>query len=135
MYLNLACFAAIVLVIGLWTTDRAVLIPAVIASGTFIGVNDTVTTQAVMTVSHIERPIASAGYGFVRFIGGGIAPYAAGRLAVDLNIHAPFLIGAGVAALGLAILATGHRRLRDAEGGQEEAVPAPAGTFALAGQG
>ena len=37
MYANLAAFAVIVLVIAIWTTDRAVLIPAVIASGIFIG--------------------------------------------------------------------------------------------------
>ena len=46
MYANLAAFAVVVLVIAIWTTDRAVLIPAVIISGIFIGVNNTVTTQA-----------------------------------------------------------------------------------------
>ena len=33
MYANLAAFAGLVLVIAIWTTDRAVLIPAVIISG------------------------------------------------------------------------------------------------------
>ena len=61
MYLNLAAFAVVVLVIAIWTTDNAVLIPAVIASGIFIGINNTVTIQAVMTVSPVERPVASAG--------------------------------------------------------------------------
>jgi MFS transporter, ACDE family, multidrug resistance protein len=125
MYLNLACFAIDVLIIGIWTTDRAVLIPAVIASGIFIGVNNTVTTQAVMTVSPVSKPVASAAYGFVRFIGGGIAPYVAGRLAVDLNVHVPFLIGAGVGALGIAVLASGHRLLHDAETAAQEPVPVP----------
>ena len=77
MYANLAAFAVVVLVIAIWTTDNAVLIPAVIISGIFIGVNNTITTQAVMTVSPVEKPVASAAYGFVRFIGGGLAPYAA----------------------------------------------------------
>ena len=83
MYLNLAAFAVVVLVIAIWTTDVAVLIPAVIVSGVFIGINNTVTTQAVMTVSPVERPVASAAYSFVRFIGGGLAPTppAAGRRA------------------------------------------------------
>lgn len=40
MYLNLlAGFAALMLVIAIWTTDNAVLIPAVIMSGIFIGIN------------------------------------------------------------------------------------------------
>jgi ACDE family multidrug resistance protein len=65
MYANLTVFAIIVLVIAIWTTDRAVLIPAVIASGIFIGVNNTITIQAVTTVSPVERPVASSAYGFV----------------------------------------------------------------------
>ena len=95
MYVNLAVFAVIVLVIAIWTLDRPVLIVATILSGIVIGVNNTVTTQAVMTVSPVERPVASAAYGFVRFIGGGLAPYVAGRLVLAVNIHFPFYLGAG----------------------------------------
>jgi MFS transporter, ACDE family, multidrug resistance protein len=122
MYANLAAFAVVVLVIAIWTTDRAVLIPAVIASGIFIGVNNTITTQAVMTVSPVERPVASAAYSFVRFIGGGLAPYVAGRLVVDAGIHVPFFIAAGVVAAGIAVLATAHRLLGDAERVQAQQV-------------
>ena len=122
MYANLAAFAVIVLVIAIWTTDRAVLIPAVIASGIFIGVNNTITTQAVMTVSPVERPVASSAYGFVRFIGGGLAPYAAGRLVLAAGIHVPFFIAAAAIVAGIGILATGHRLLADAEKVQAEQV-------------
>jgi MFS transporter, ACDE family, multidrug resistance protein len=115
MYLNLFLFALVILAIAIWTTDRAVLIPAVIVSGIFIGVNNTVTTQAVMTVAPVEKPVASAAYSFVRFIGGGLAPYAAGRLVVALNIHVPFFIAAGALIVGIAILATGHSLLGEAE--------------------
>jgi len=125
MYANLFLFAVIILVIAAWTTDRAVLIPAVILSGIVCGVNNTVTTQAVMTISPVERPVASAAYSFVRFIGGGLAPYAAGRLVIALNIHVPFFIAAGVVAAGIVILTTVHRMLADAERVQAEHV-APA---------
>jgi ACDE family multidrug resistance protein len=124
MYVNLAAFAAIILVIAIWTTDRAVLIPAVIASGIFIGVNNTITTQAVMTISPVERPVASAAYSFVRFIGGGLAPYAAGRLVLALNIHVPFFIAAGAVVIGIVILTTARRMLADAERVQAEEVAA-----------
>jgi MFS transporter, ACDE family, multidrug resistance protein len=126
MYLNLAAFAVVVLVIAIWTTDNAVLIPAVIVSGVFIGINNTVTTQAVMTVSPVERPVASAAYSFVRFIGGGLAPYVAGRLVIALNIHVPFYIASGAILLGIVILSTGHRLLADAERVQAEQVMAHA---------
>ena len=124
MYLNLAAFAVVVLVIAIWTTDNAVLIPAVIVSGIFIGINNTVTTQAVMTVSPVERPVASAAYSFVRFIGGGLAPYVAGRLVIALNIHVPFYIASGAIVLGIIILSTGHHLLADAERVQAEQVGA-----------
>ena len=126
MYANLAAFAVVVLVIAIWTTDRAVLIPAVIISGIFIGVNNTVTTQAVMTVSPVEKPVASAAYSFVRFIGGGLAPYAAGRMVLAFNIHFPFFIGAGAILAGIGILATAHGLLSEAERVQAMQVTGPA---------
>ncbi len=122
LYLNLTLFAIDVLVIALYTTNRTVLIVAVIVSGAFIGINNTVTTQAVMTVAPVERPVASAAYGFIRFIGAGLAPYVAGRLAATYGVHLPFYIGAGVVVVGIVILSTGHRLLSAATH-QEPAAP------------
>jgi nucleotide-binding universal stress UspA family protein len=99
-----------------------VLIPAVIISGIFIGVNNTVTTQAVMTVSPVEKPVASAAYSFVRFIGGGLAPYAAGRLVLAAGIHFPFFIAVGAIVVGIVILTTAHGLLAEAERVQVEQV-------------
>src|SRR5579862_8633412 len=130
MYANLFLFALLVLGIAIWTLDKPVLIVLTIASGVVCGVNNTVTTQAVMTVSPVERPVASAAYSFVRFIGGGLAPYVAGRLVVDVNIHFPFYIGAGVVIVGIGILASGHKLLGEAERVQAEAVQPSAATAA-----
>ncbi|GLZ03071.1 hypothetical protein Acsp03_05380 [Actinomadura sp. NBRC 104412] len=125
LYGTLALFTLDVVVIAVFTDSVPVLVTAVIVAGAFIGVNNTVTTQAVMTVAPVERPVASAAYGFVRFIGGGLAPYAAGRLAEHFNVHVPFAVGAGAILVGVAILATGHRDLVRAERNQD-AVDAPA---------
>src|SRR6185437_6191782 len=54
LYLNLALFAIDVLVVGIFIHSQTVLIVAVILSGIFIGTNNTITTQAVMTVSPVE---------------------------------------------------------------------------------
>jgi MFS transporter, ACDE family, multidrug resistance protein len=124
MYFNLGIFALITLGIAIWTLNRPALIVLVIVSGIFCGVNNTVTTQAVMTVSPVERPVASAAYSFVRFIGGGLAPYVAGRLVIDVNIHFPFYIGAGAIVLGMVILATAHNLLGEAERNQAAAAEA-----------
>jgi MFS transporter, ACDE family, multidrug resistance protein len=115
LYLNLSLFAVNVLVIAIWITSRSVLIVAVIVSGLFIGINNTVTTQAVMTVSPVERPVASAAYGFIRFIGAGLAPYAASRMVTSFNLHVPFYVGAAAVVVGIGVLASGHRFLSAAE--------------------
>jgi MFS transporter, ACDE family, multidrug resistance protein len=124
MYVNLGVFALLTLGIAIWTLDKAALIILVILSGVVCGVNNTVTTQAVMTVSPVERPVASAAYSFVRFIGGGLAPYVAGRLVLAENIHFPFYIAAGVVVLGIVILSTAHSLLGEAERNQAAAAEA-----------
>ncbi|MES1246285.1 MAG: MFS transporter [Actinomycetota bacterium] len=111
LYLNLALFSVDVLAIGVFIHSQATLIVAVILSGIFIGTNNTITTQAVMTVAPVERPIASASYGFIRFIGGGIAPWAAGKIAAAHGDHLPFYIGAASIAAGILVLASGRRYL------------------------
>ncbi|MFF7333849.1 MFS transporter [Streptomyces sp. NPDC008150] len=128
LYLNLTLFALDVLAIAIWTDHRATLIVCVIVAGAFIGINNTITTQAVMTVSPVERPTASAAYGFVRFIGGGLAPYVAGRIAEHSGLHAPFYVGAAAVAAGIVVLSTGHSLLARAEETQrdEAAGPPPA---------
>lgn len=103
--------------IGVWTTDRAVLVTCVVITGAFIGMNNTLVTSAVMTVAPVPRPVASAAYGFVRFFGAGLAPYAASTLAADLNIHVPFYLAAVSALVAVPVLLTA-RRLID--------TPAPA---------
>ncbi|MGH1564116.1 MFS transporter [Mumia sp. DW29H23] len=120
LYANLAVFGVLVLLIGLFVEQRTVLIVAVIATGVVIGVNNTVTTQAVMTISPVERPIASAAYGFVRFIGGGLAPFFAGKLVERFDMHVPFYVAAVVVVIGIGILATAHQALNAAEAAQAE---------------
>ncbi|MEU6344136.1 MFS transporter [Streptomyces sp. NPDC046977] len=122
LYANLALFALTVLAIAIWTDHPAVLIVCVIVAGVFIGVNNTVTTQGVMTVSPVDRGVASAAYGFVRFIGGGLAPFAAGKLVEAFNVHVPFYIGAGALVLGIVILSTAHGLLGRSERLQAEQV-------------
>jgi ACDE family multidrug resistance protein len=115
LYVNLALLAIDLVVIAAFTSSQITLIVAVIVSGAFVGLNNTLTTQSVMLVAPVERPIASAAYGFVRFIGGGLAPYCAARLAASLNVHVPFYLGAGTVVLAIVILTTGHSELTRAE--------------------
>src|SRR3954452_6756107 len=115
LYGALGFFAGLLLLIGLFTDVRWALIACVVASGIVVGINNTLTTQAVMLVSPVERPVASSAYGFVRFIGGGLAPFVAGRMVEAWNIHVPFIVAAGAVLLGIVVLSTGHRMLSRAD--------------------
>jgi MFS transporter, ACDE family, multidrug resistance protein len=120
LYGALALFAVDLLVMSLGADRVAVLVTTVVLSGAFIGINNTLTTQAVMLVSPVERPIASAAYGFVRFLGGGLAPFAAGKLAEHFGVHVPFAVGAVAVVAAVGVLSTGHRMLADADSGLDE---------------
>jgi MFS family permease len=135
LYVNLALFAVDVLLIGIFIHSKTALIVLVILSGVFIGTNNTITTQAVMTVAPVERPIASASYGFIRFIGGGIAPWAAGKIAGAHGDHLPFYIGAVTIVAAIGVLASGHRLLDRAEAVQALPEPLDSEADLLLGEG
>ncbi|HET9499259.1 MAG TPA: MFS transporter [Marmoricola sp.] len=114
----LSLFALDLVMMAVWTDSKAVLIVGVIVAGAFLGINNTVITQAVMGAAPVERPVASAAYSFVRFSGGAVAPWLAGKLGEHVSVHAPFWMGAGAVAIGVVILAAGRRHL-----GQHHAAP------------
>jgi predicted MFS family arabinose efflux permease len=107
----LTLFALDLVAMAVWTDSKLVLVLGVIVAGAFLGVNNTVITQAVMGAAPVERPVASAAYSFVRFSGGAVAPWLAGRLGEDVSIHAPFWMGAAAVTVGAAILFSGRRHL------------------------
>lgn len=123
-YVNFFLMALDLLVIAVWTGHKPVLIVAVVVSGAFIGLSNTLMTQAVMQVSPVDRSVASAAYGFVRFIGGGLAPFCAGKLAAHFDDHVPFYLGAAALLLAIGVLASGHRLIAAADGGGHGGPPA-----------
>jgi ACDE family multidrug resistance protein len=124
LYGNFVLMAVDLALIGVFPDNRTVVILAVIVAGAFIGVNNTLVTTAVMSVAPVERPVASATYGFVRFIGGGLAPFVAGKLVEHFNAHVPFILAAAVVALAALVLSTVHAALDRADRG-EIAQPEP----------
>lgn len=114
LYVSLFLLSVDIAVMAVWTDKPAVLIGAVIASGAFLGLNNTLVTETVMTVAPVPRPVASASYSFVRFLGGGVAPYVAGKLAASYNDHVPFFVGACAVFFGVFVLATAHRLITKA---------------------
>lgn len=107
----LMLFAGDLVVMALFTDSHAVLVVCVIVAGAFLGVNNTLVTEAVMLASPVERSTASAAYSFVRFVGGAIAPWLAGKLGETISPHMPFWVGAVATVLAVAVLSTGRRVL------------------------
>jgi predicted MFS family arabinose efflux permease len=144
LYVSLVLVAAVLAVIGIWPGNPPVVIITVIASGALIGLNNTLVTTAVMSISRVPRGTASATYGFVRFIGGGLAPYAAGRMVETFNVHVPFLVGTCTVLAGAALLATVRPALDaadaaevladGADGADGQPGPVPVAGSAPAGQ-
>lgn len=119
----LVVVAVLLALIGTFPGMRWVVIVAVILSGAVVGLNNTLVTTAVMSISPVPRNVASATYGFVRFIGGGLAPFAAGLLAEGFSAHVPFLLGAVVVLAGAVLLQTVRADLDRADA--EAANPGP----------
>jgi ACDE family multidrug resistance protein len=102
--ITLAAFAVLLAVMGAAHASQTALIVAVIAAGTLLGIVNTLMTQLVMESAPVARPVASAAYSFVRFCGGAIAPFVAGKLAEHVSAGSPFYLGAGMTAIAVGVL-------------------------------
>ncbi len=116
----LVLFAADLAVMAVWTDSTEVLVVGIIVAGAFLGINNTLITQAVMGAAPVERGVASAAYSFVRFSGGAVAPWLAGRLGEEVSVHAPFWMGAAAVAVSAAIMVVFRSSVR------QESSPEPA---------
>lgn len=110
----LALFAVDLAVMAALAEHEPVVAVGIVAAGAFLGVTNTLVTEAVMGAAPVERPVASAAYSFVRFTGGAIGPYVALKLAEHVDVHAPFWFGAAAVAVGVVIVAAGTRTINRA---------------------
>jgi MFS transporter, ACDE family, multidrug resistance protein len=116
----------VLLVMGIAHASQAALIICVICSGMFFGITNTLMTQVVMESSPVDRPIASSAYSFVRFCGGAIAPFVAGKLSEHVSTQAPFFLGAAMTAIAVGLLVFYRRSLvpiRRPAGPEDDARP------------
>lgn len=103
----LALFGLDLAAMALLADHEPVIATGIVVAGAFIGINNTLVTEAVMGVAPVERPVASAAYSFVRFTGGAVGPYVALKLAENVDLHAPFWFGAVAVAVGVGIVSAG----------------------------
>ncbi len=96
--------AALLVVMGMLHASQTALIVCVVVSGAFLGITNTLMTQVVMESAPVARPIASSAYSFVRFCGGAVAPFVAGKLAEHVSVQAPFYLGAVMTAIAVGLV-------------------------------
>lgn len=108
----LLLFALLLFAMGIWTSTQWVIIAAVILAGALLGNNNTLITTAVMNAAPVERSTASAAYSFLRFIGGAIAPFTAGKLAELYNPSVPFLVGGGFVVLSVIFILINNKHVK-----------------------
>ncbi|MEV5389299.1 MFS transporter [Nocardia farcinica] len=106
----LGLFALDLAVMAMFAEHKPVLIVGVVLAGAFLGVNNTLITEAVMISAPVERSTASAAYSFVRFAGGAVAPWLAGKLGEHM-VALPFWVGAACTAAAVAVLLLGRNAL------------------------
>lgn len=104
LILNLLAFTAVLAVMAVWTDSKTVLASGVVVAGLFIGINNTLITETVMKAAPVERGVASAAYSFLRFGGAAVAPWLAGVLGEQVNVHLPYWVGAAAVLAGAGVL-------------------------------
>ncbi|KAA5836337.1 MFS transporter [Saccharopolyspora hirsuta] len=102
--------------------SKPVVVVAVILSGLASGLLNTLFTGTAMSISNAPRPVASAGYNFLRWLGGAVAATLVGHVATWFGSnHAPFAVGAV-----LCVIAAGLLSLELRTRGNAHQVPAEA---------
>jgi ACDE family multidrug resistance protein len=99
-----AMLAVDLLIIGLGIHDKTVMIVAIIASGLVLGIANAVLSNLLLGLSTADTSIAASGTNFVRFAGGAIAPFLAGKLSEHVNAEAPLYVGAAAVAVGVVLI-------------------------------
>ncbi len=106
MGVMLTLFALDLVFMGLGAAfgSPVLVIIGVIVAGIFLGINNTLITTAVMESAPVERSVASAAYSFVRFLGGAVSPFLAGKLAEWYNSATPFYFGGAMVLIAVIVL-------------------------------
>jgi predicted MFS family arabinose efflux permease len=121
LLVNLTLLSVLLAVMALGTANKALLATCVIVAGLFLGINNTLVTETVMKAAPVERGVASAAYSFVRFSGGAVAPWLAGKLGEEVNVHAPFWVGSFAVLAAVAVLAWSWRHLHGIDADRTDA--------------
>lgn len=116
IYYVLSLLVAVLLIMGIFTSNQIVLIVSIIFSGILIGNNNTLLTTAMMDIGSKDRSTTSAAYNFIRFIGSAIAPLLATALGENIAPNLPFVLGGIFVLVAIIFLFLNRKYLPDVDG-------------------
>lgn len=106
----LGTMTVLLILIALFVSNHHAVVLFTVLCGAPLGVLNTLFTETAMTIAPVPRPVASAGYNFVRFSGGALSPWLCGVLGEHVGLSAPFVFGAVSVLVGTTVLLGPCRR-------------------------
>lgn len=120
LLIGLGFFFVCLVVIGI-NADQPVLVAfGVIIAGFFQGLVNTLLTTVAMENKTIERSVASSAYSFIRFTGGAIAPFVAGKIAEKWSAHWTFYFAGLMILIGILFVLRNQQYFITAEEEEKE---------------
>ncbi|MFL2063256.1 MFS transporter [Latilactobacillus sakei] len=120
LLIGLGFFLVCLVVIGI-NADQPVLVAfGVIIAGFFQGLVNTLSTTVAMENKTIERSVASSAYSFIRFTGGAIAPFVAGKIAEKWSAHWTFYFAGLMILIGILFVLRNQQYFITAEEEEKE---------------
>lgn len=95
--------------------NKTVVVVGIIVSGIFSGILNTLFTGSAMSSGTAPRPVNSAGYNFLRWMGGAASAILVGHVAGWLGLRAPFWVAAICCAVAAGMLLLRTRQGHDAD--------------------
>lgn len=98
-------YGVLLVIAALGHENVAVVVTVVVLSGVPSGVLNTLFTGTAMSIADAPRPVASAGYNFLRWAGGALAATLVAHIADRFGSPAaPFFVGAAACVIAAAVL-------------------------------
>lgn len=112
-------FTICLILLGLGTSISILVPISIVISGFFQGIINTLLTTIAMEIPGLERNVASSSYSFVRFFGGALAPFIAGKIGEIFDEKYSFYFAAIIVLLSLGFIIYHRQYFVTEEGNQK----------------
>ncbi|MDT2752518.1 MFS transporter [Enterococcus thailandicus] len=112
-------FTFCLILLGLGTSIPILVPISIVLAGFFQGIINTLLTTIAMEIPGLERNVASSSYSFVRFFGGALAPFIAGKIGEIFDEKYSFYFAAIIVLLSLGFIVYHRQYFVTEEGNQK----------------